>query len=65
MVKTCMCSGPAPAPLHLVRGLYRWRILVKARRGINVQAYVSGVACRGQTEGSLRLNIDVDPYSFL
>jgi primosomal protein N' (replication factor Y) len=57
--------GPAPAPLHLVRGLYRWRYLVKARRGINVQAFLRAWLAGVKPMGSLRLAIDVDPYSFL
>ena len=57
--------GPAPAPLHLVRGLYRWRYLVKARRGINVQAFLRTWLEGVKATGSLRLAIDVDPYSFL
>ncbi len=57
--------GPAPAPLHLVRGLYRWRYLVKARRGINVQAFLRAWLAGVKTTGSLRLAVDVDPYSFL
>ena len=57
--------GPAPAPLHLVRGLYRWRYLVKARRGINVQAFIRAWLGTVKPTGSLRLAIDVDPYSFL
>jgi primosomal protein N' (replication factor Y) len=57
--------GPAPAPLHLVRGLYRWRYLVRARRGINVQAFIRAWLGEVKPKGSVRLAIDVDPYSFL
>lgn len=57
--------GPAPAPLHLVRGLHRWRFLVRARRGINVQAYLKAWLGDIKPKGSVRLAIDVDPYSFL
>jgi primosomal protein N' (replication factor Y) len=57
--------GPAPAPLSLVRGLYRWRFLVKAKRDVNVQAYVAKWLQSIKPAGSLRINIDVDPYNFL
>jgi primosomal protein N' (replication factor Y) len=57
--------GPAPAPLHLVRGLYRWRFLVKARREVNIQAYISAWLDGIKPKGSLRITIDVDPYNFL
>ncbi len=57
--------GPAPAPIALVRGRVRWRYLVKAPREANIQAFLrqwlGGIAPRG----SLALQIDVDPYSFL
>jgi len=51
--------------LHLVRGLFRWRYLVRARRGINVQAFIRAWLKDVKATGSLRLAIDVDPYSFL
>jgi primosomal protein N' (replication factor Y) len=57
--------GPAPAPLHLVRGLFRWRYLVRARRGINVQAFIRAWLAEVKPKGSVRLAIDIDPYSFL
>jgi primosomal protein N' (replication factor Y) len=57
--------GPAPAALHLVRGLYRWRFLVKAKRDVNVQAYISAWLEGVKPKGSLRVSIDIDPYSFV
>ncbi len=56
--------GPAEAPIALLRGRHRMRLLVKAGRNVNVQAFMAqwldGVKPKGQT----RLTIDVDPYSF-
>lgn len=57
--------GPAAAPLHLVRGRYRWRFLVKARRDVDVQAFLRNWLAGVKPQGSLALAIDVDPYSFL
>jgi primosomal protein N' (replication factor Y) len=58
--------GPAEAPLAVVRGRHRWRILVKAPREIDVQAYLRAwLATLPDTKGDLRLAIDVDPYNFL
>ena len=57
--------GPAPAPLHLIRGQHRWRFLVRARRDVNVQAFISRWLSGIKTTGSLRIAIDIDPYSFL
>jgi primosomal protein N' (replication factor Y) len=57
--------GPAPAPLHLVRGRHRWRFLVKARREVNIQAYLRLWLSDVKPKGSLHLEIDVDPYNFM
>jgi primosomal protein N' (replication factor Y) (superfamily II helicase) len=57
--------GPAPAPLHLIRGSHRWRFLVRARRDVNVQAFITRWLAGIKASGSLRIAIDIDPYSFL
>jgi primosomal protein N' (replication factor Y) len=57
--------GPATAPLALLRGRHRRRFLLKAPRDTALQpvlhAWLGGV----RLSGSLRLQIDIDPYSFL
>jgi len=57
--------GPAPAPLHLVRGRRRWRFLLRAHRGAPVQAFLARWLSQVKTPGSLRVDVDIDPYSFL
>jgi primosomal protein N' (replication factor Y) (superfamily II helicase) len=58
--------GPAEAPLAVVRGRHRWRLLVKAPRELDVQAYVRAwVAALPKPSADLRLTIDIDPYNFL
>jgi len=58
--------GPAEAPLALIRGRYRYRLLVKAARDADLQAYLRLWLERAPpAKGSLKLAIDVDPYSFL
>ena len=57
--------GPAPAPLHLVRGRYRWRFLLKAPRGSDLQAYLRDWLNAERPRGSLRVQVDMDPYSFV
>jgi primosomal protein N' (replication factor Y) (superfamily II helicase) len=57
--------GPAPAPIHIVRGRYRWRLLVKAEREVNIQAFLRQWLKDIKPKGSTHLNIDVDPYNFL
>ncbi|MDX2289964.1 MAG: primosomal protein N' [Hyphomicrobiaceae bacterium] len=58
--------GPAEAPITLIRGRYRWRLLLKAPREIDVQGYLREWLSRlPQLGGDLRLSVDIDPYSFL
>jgi primosomal protein N' (replication factor Y) len=58
--------GPAEAPIAVVRGRHRWRLLVKAPRGIDVQSYLRAwLGVLPKIKGDLRLTVDVDPYSFL
>jgi primosomal protein N' (replication factor Y) len=57
--------GPAPAPIHLLRGRHRWRLLVKSDPAINLQAFLKAWLAGMRPKGSLRIDVDVDPYSFL
>jgi len=57
--------GPADAPLALIRGRRRKRMLVRADRTVDLQAYLSAWRGRVRVPGAIRLTIDVDPYSFL
>jgi primosomal protein N' (replication factor Y) (superfamily II helicase) len=57
--------GPAPAPISIVRGRYRWRYLVKAKRDVNIQNFLRLWLKDVKPKGSLNLQVDVDPYNFL
>ena len=58
--------GPAEAPLAVVRSRHRWRVLVKAPRETDLQAYLRlWLAAAPAPKGDLRLTVDVDPYNFL
>ncbi len=58
--------GPAEAPLAVIRGRHRWRLLVKAPREIDVQAYLRAwLADLPPLKGDIKLTVDIDPYSFL
>ncbi|MFZ1965627.1 MAG: primosomal protein N' [Bradyrhizobium sp.] len=58
--------GPAEAPLAVVKGRYRFRLLVKALRNVDVSEYLrEWLAAGPKTKGNLKLEIDVDPQSFL
>ncbi len=57
--------GPADAPLALVRGRRRKRLLVRADRDVDLQAFLRTWLGRVKIPASVRLAVDVDPYSFL
>jgi primosomal protein N' (replication factor Y) (superfamily II helicase) len=57
--------GPAPAPMAMLRGRHRHRLLVHARRTAPLQDYVRAWLERVQLPGSVRVTVDVDPQSFL
>jgi primosomal protein N' (replication factor Y) len=57
--------GPAPAPLALLRGLHRFRLLVKARKDVALQPLIRRWLAAARQPGAVRIKIDIDPYSFL
>ncbi|MGX9390645.1 primosomal protein N' [Nitrobacteraceae bacterium UC4446_H13] len=58
--------GPAEAPLAVVKGRYRFRLLVKSARGVDLSGYLRDwLAAAPKTKGNLKLEVDVDPQSFL
>ena len=58
--------GPAEAPLAVIKGRYRYRILVKSPRGLDLSAYLrQWLAAGPKVSGNLKLEVDVDPQSFL
>jgi primosomal protein N' (replication factor Y) len=57
--------GPADAPLGLIRGRRRKRFLVRADRTVDLSAYMATWRARVKPPGSVRVAIDIDPYSFL
>jgi primosomal protein N' (replication factor Y) len=57
--------GPAEAPIAVVRGRHRFRLLVKAPRAFDLSAYLrEWLAGAPKRKGSVRLDVDVDPQSF-
>ncbi len=57
--------GPAPAPLAQIRGRFRFRFLVRTTREQDIQGFIGAWLDGVSPRGSLRLSVDVDPYSFL
>jgi primosomal protein N' (replication factor Y) len=57
--------GPAPAPLAILRGRHRRRLLLKTRRDIAVQPLLRTWLAAVQPARGVRVDVDVDPVSFL
>jgi primosomal protein N' (replication factor Y) len=57
--------GPAPAPLAILRGRHRRRLLLKTRRDMAVQPLLREWLDRIKVGKGVRVDVDVDPVSFL
>lgn len=57
--------GPAPAPMALLRGRYRYRLLVNARRSAELQRVLREWLDPIEFPSGVRVSIDIDPYSFV
>jgi primosomal protein N' (replication factor Y) len=58
--------GPAEAPIAVVRARHRFRILVRAPRTADLQGFLRAMIAAGPPErGGVRVQVDVDPQSFL
>lgn len=57
--------GPAPAPLHYLRGRFRERLLLKAAREIDVPAALREWMAKTKLPSGVKRTVDIDPYSFL
>jgi primosomal protein N' (replication factor Y) len=58
--------GPAEAPLALIAGRHRFRLLVHGERGADTQGFIRGMlAAAPRPRGSVRVQVDIDPQSFL
>ncbi|HUP62748.1 MAG TPA: primosomal protein N', partial [Thermoanaerobaculia bacterium] len=58
--------GPAEAPLAVIRGRHRYRLLVQAPRNANLQGYLRAwLAAAPKPRADLKVQVDIDPQSFL
>lgn len=57
--------GPAPAPLAMLRGRHRRRLLLRTRRDIAVQPILRQWLGAVPIPRGVRVDIDVDPVSFM
>ncbi len=64
-VENMAVFGPAPAPLAMLRGRHRQRLLVHAARSLDVQDVIREWLGQLEWPRGVRVSVDVDPYSFL
>lgn len=58
--------GPAEAPIAVVRGRHRFRLLVRAPRSADLQGFLRATLATAPPErGGVRVDVDIDPMSFL
>lgn len=57
--------GPAEAPFYRLRGNYRWRLLVRADKSLNVQKAIADWLACVKIPSTIRVYVDIDPQSFL
>lgn len=57
--------GPAPAPLAMLRGRYRHRLLIHAHRSVELQDILREWLEKLEWPRAVRVGVDVDPYSFV
>ncbi len=60
-----LIHGPAPAPMSLLRGRYRYRLLLNARRSSELQKVIRGWLDPLRFPQGVRVGVDIDPYSFV
>ena len=63
--KNVLVLGPAPAPLSMVRGRHRRRFLIRAPKEVNMQRLITEWLSSMPPSRKVRIQADIDPYSFL
>ncbi len=57
--------GPAPAPIFMLRGKYRYRLLLKTAKNVKIQEIVRIWLSKVKIPSKIRVEVDIDPYSFM
>ncbi|MCX5495107.1 primosomal protein N' [Kaistia dalseonensis] len=61
-----MVLGPSEAPLAVLRGRHRFRLLLQAPRNVDMQAFLrSWLTSAPPPRGSIKVQVDIDPQSFM
>ena len=56
--------GPAPAPIFMLRNKYRYRLLLKTSRSVPIQQVLRQWLGKVGVPRNVRVEVDIDPYSF-
>jgi primosomal protein N' (replication factor Y) len=58
--------GPADAPVAMIRGRHRVRLLAQAGKDFDLSGYVRFWLSSGEKpKGDIKLQVDIDPMSFM
>lgn len=57
--------GSAPAPIFMLRGKYRYRLLLKTLRNINIQVILQNWLKTISVPKNVHVEVDINPYSFM
>jgi primosomal protein N' (replication factor Y) (superfamily II helicase) len=58
--------GPAEAPIALIRGRYRFRLLARGSRESDLQGFLRSMLAQApKVKGNIRVGVDIDPVSFV
>lgn len=57
--------GPAQAQMYRVRGDFRYRVLIKSPRNVNLQKWLKQAVFVTKVPNGVKIKVDIDPYSFL
>ncbi len=63
--KSIAVLGPSPAPMHQLKGWYRWRFLIKGSKTDKIQPYIDQWIGKIQIPSAAKIQVDIDPYSFM
>ena len=56
--------GPVNAPIYRVRRKYRQRLLIRSKKGSNIQKRLSEILITYKLPKEIKLTVDVDPITF-
>lgn len=63
--KSLRILGPAPAPFAILRGKTRYRLMVQSSRNAPLASTIQSWLTRVKIPRPIKVQVDIDPYSFL